>query len=293
MAPWSSPAVARRWLAYELRRLREDRSLAQKDVGRACGWSGVRVSYLEKWDHPQRILDRDLDKLLPLYQVPEADRAPYYEAARSSREKGWWERYGEEVVPRYLAAFIGLEQGATRILTYEPTIVPGLLQTREYMDAVIATDMKDRTPRLIREVVDVRERRQEVLTRDRAPAELAVVVDESVLRRVVGGPSLMEQQLRHIADVCVRPNVTFRVFPLAYGVSPGQLVASVRILHFVDSVPATVYLEARDDATWIDDREAVDAHDLAFERVAEGSLSPEHSLELLNDCVAGYAASRD
>jgi transcriptional regulator with XRE-family HTH domain len=291
MASWNSPAVARRWLAHELRQRRDERELAQRDVGKACGWSGVRVSYIE--NAQQSVTDDDLAKLLPLYDVPAAAWPEYYDAARASRERGWWERYSDDVVPRYLSDFIGLEQGASRILTYEPTIVPGLLQTRDYMEAVIATDMRARTPRLIRQIIDVREARQEVLTREAEPAELAVVVDESVLRRVVGGPGLMAAQLRHIADLCARPNVTFRVFPLAYGVSPGQLIASVRILHFAGSTPPGVYLEAREDATWIDGGEAVDAHDLAFERVANGSLGPQQSIDLLSESADRYAAHAD
>lgn len=290
MSSWNSPAVARRWLAYELRRLREDRGLNQKDVGKACGWSGVRVSYLEKWDHPQRIFDRDLDKLLPLYQVPDADRDHYYEAAQASREKGWWERYSDDVVRPFISQFIGLEQGANLVRTLEPTIVPGLLQTRPYMTAVVEADLTRRTARLVREIVEVRMARQEVLTREREPAQLLAVVDESVLRRVVGGPQVMADQMNHIVEVCQRPNVEFYVFPFERGASPGLITSSHRILHFPGRVPPIVYMEARDDAQWIDDIAAVDVHDLAFEEVVRASLTFEESMAMVLHAARDYAA---
>src|SRR6266545_7998684 len=122
----SSPTVWRRWLALELRQLREDRGIAQKDAGRACGWSGARLSYLE--NAQQNLIEDDLDKLLPLYDVPEGQRDRYYDAAERSRERGWWERFEHLLVPEWLSLFVGLEQGAAEIRSYEPIVVAGLLQ---------------------------------------------------------------------------------------------------------------------------------------------------------------------
>lgn len=287
MASWNSPAVARRWLAYELRRLREGKGLAQRDVGKACGWSGVKVSYLE--NAQQNVTDDDLDKLLPLYEVPEPERADFYAAAEASRQKGWWERYDEGVVPSYLREFIGFEQGAARILTLEPTIVPGLLQTQDYIWEAIRGDLTRRSDLTMRRIVEVRLARQEVLTRDVDPVELLAVVDESVLRRVVGGPQTMADQLRYLAEMARRPNVRLQVFPFERGISPGLATASHRILHF-DSGEPLVYMEAREGAQWIDDPAAVDKHDVAFEEVARVALTPAESEVMIEDAAAAFAA---
>jgi transcriptional regulator with XRE-family HTH domain len=289
MATWNSPAVARRWLAHELRNRRDGAGLNQRQVGRACGWSGVKVSYIE--NAQQNVADEDLDKLLPLYEVPEPERPEYYAAADTSRDKGWWERYGDEVVPSFLSTFIGLEQGATRILTFEPTVVPGLLQTPAYVEEMVRADMVPRTPRFVRQTVDVREARREVLTRDVGPAEFVAVVDESVVRRVVGNPHVMAEQLAFILRFTERSNVRLHVFPFERGVSRGMQSVSHRILHFAGSVPPLVYMETRDQAQWIEDQAGVDAHDLAFGELLASSLDEEESRVMLRAAQEGFEAS--
>ncbi len=290
MATWNSPAVARRWLAHELRTRREALGLSQSAVGRACGWSGVKVSYIENAQQ-KSITDEDLDKLLPTLKVLEAEHAAFYEAATATRERGWWERYDEDVVPDFMAEFIGLEQGASSIRTLEPTIVPGLLQTSGYMTAVIEGDMKRRTSRTVREIVAVRTRRQKVLVRTPDPVDLVAIVDESVLRRVVGGSQVMAEQLWYMAEVCERPNVALHVYPFERGVSPGLMMSSHRILHFPGRVPPIVYMEARDSAQWIDDPSMVDFHDLAVEEVIRASLSTDDSQAMVIEAAEGYASS--
>lgn len=289
MATWNSPAVARRWLAHELRTRREALGLSQSAVGRACGWSGVKVSYIENAQQ-KSITDDDLDKLLPVLELREPEHPAFYEAAAATRERGWWERYDEDVVPPYLAEFTGLEQGASLIRTFDPTIVPGLLQTREYMEAMVLGDMVRRTGRLVRQIVEVREARRQVLTREDEPAELVALVDESALHRMVGGPALMAAQLDFIVTLMERPNVRFHVFPFERGVRPGLISAAHRILHFPRSEPPVVFVETQDDAQWIEDRSAVDLHDLAFEELLRSALTKDESLEMLTAMREQYVA---
>jgi transcriptional regulator with XRE-family HTH domain len=288
MATWNSPAVARRWLAHELRNRRDGAGLNQRQVGRACGWSGVKVSYIE--NAQQNVADEDLDKLLPLYEVPEPERQAFHDAARESREKGWWERYSDDVVQPYVGDFIGLEQGATRILTFEPTIVPGLLQTGAYVENVLQADMVPRTQRFVRQVIEVREARREVLIRDDRPAELVAVVDESVLRRLVGDPRSMADQMEFILELSRRPNVRVHVFPFERGVSRGMMSSSHRILHFAGSVPPLVYMETRDQAQWIEDQVGVDAHDLAFDELVASALDEDESRVMMTAAREAFDA---
>jgi transcriptional regulator with XRE-family HTH domain len=291
MTAWNSPATARRWLAYELRRLREDRRLAQKDVGKACGWSGVRVSYLEKWDHAQRIFDRDLDKLLPLYAVSEADRPRYYEAATASREKGWWERYGDDVVPLFLAQYVGLEQGASVIRTIEPNIVPGLLQTRDYIQSTLGTDDIPWRPSHREDIANVRVARQGAVVRDDDPLELRVVIDESVIRRIAGGPDTMANQMSRLIEMAALPNVDLRIYPFSRGLHPGMAM-TYRALEFAHGEPGLVYVEHRNGASFLEDVHDVDQHVRAFEDLAQLALRAEDATAMLRDAERAYRTNR-
>jgi transcriptional regulator with XRE-family HTH domain len=287
MGPTSSPTVWRRWLAFELRRLREERGLAQREAGKACGWSGARLSYIE--NAQQNIVEDDLEKLLPLYEVPESRWPEFHEAARRSREKGWWERYDDRVVPDYLSLYVGLEQGASLIRSVEPLGIPGLLQTADYVAAQLRLDVTPRTEQQIARIVELRMARQDILTRADAPVELSAVIDESTLHRVAGGPGLMADQLTHLLKMAERPNITVRVFPFAAGVVT-SLASGYRILSFPGwAEPGVVYIEHREGAIYLDDANDVDGHVLAFEHLVSLALTPEDSMAMVREAAARYA----
>lgn len=275
-----SPTVWRRWLAFELRRLREDTGLLQTEVGKACGWSGARVSYIE--NAQQKVAEKDLRKLLPLYDVPESEWARYLRAAEEARKRGFWEHDGD--VPAELSDYIGLEQGAASIRYVEPVFVPGLLQTPDYTTALFRSDVMRRTDRQIDRLVEMRMARQIVVTREEDPADLLVLLDEAVLRRPGGGPKAMAAQLDHLVMMAERPNITIRVVPFERGVNP-CMVGAVRLLGFAwASVPDVVYLEHRDRLEPIADESAVEAHRLAFDYLSEeAALDAASSLAMMRE----------
>ncbi|HEY8527455.1 MAG TPA: helix-turn-helix transcriptional regulator [Acidimicrobiales bacterium] len=282
----TSPTVWRRWLAFELRRRREERGLAQREVGKACGWSGARLSYIENGQ--QNVTLDDLDQLLPLYGVPEDERPQFREAAERSREKGFWERYDSRVVPDWLAQYIGLEQGAASISCVDPVVIPALLQIPEYAAAVIGADVTPRPERQVDELVKLRMERQAVVTRDDEPAALSAIIDESVLWRTAGGPDVMVRQLEHLVEVAERPNVTIRVVPLDGGIR-ACMFGTYRLLTFAwPSDPGAVYVEHRDGAMHIEDPVAVDNHRLLLEHSESSSLSPDESRELIQRITEEY-----
>jgi transcriptional regulator with XRE-family HTH domain len=287
MAATSSPTVWRRWLALELRRLRDEQGLAQKDAGKACGWSGARLSYIETGQ--QNVVDDDLDKLLPLYDVPDAERPTFYEAAAHAQEKGFWERNGQ-AMPEWMSDYVGLEQGAADIWHAEPAYVPGLLQTAAYATEVIRSDVIPRTDRQINRMVKMRMARKAVVTRPESPASVSVVMDESVLRRPAGTATAMAEQLDHLVTMAQRPNVTIRVLPFDRGVN-ACLFGAYKILGFPwTSVPGVVFIEYRDGATYLDDESAVDGHRLAFGHLADVSLSPDQSLAMMREYAEEYSS---
>ncbi len=221
--------TARRWRAAgwptNSAREREALGLSQSAVGKACGWSGVKVSYIENAQQ-KSITDDDLDKLLPLLEVPVC-RPPRLLRRRRpppARRAGG-SGTTKTSCPAYMSDFIGLEQGASLIRTFEPTIMPGLLQTREYMEAMTVSDMVRRTgpPRpsdrrcASRPPGGAHPRRRACRARG--------LVDESVLHRVVGGPALMADQLDFIVTLMERPNMRFHVFPFERGMHAGPHVS--------------------------------------------------------------------
>lgn len=283
----SSPTVWRRWLALELRRLREERGIAQKDAGKACGWSGARLSYLE--NAQQNVGEEDLDKLLPLYGVPDSERDRYYNGVRRSREKGWWERF-EHLVPGWASMYVGLEQGAAEIRSFQLLLVPGLLQTPGYAAAVVSNDVRRRSHREIERLVELRTARQAILTRAEEPTRLSVVLDESILTRSPGDSQHMAVQLEHLVEVASWPNVTLRVLPLDRGVhtyAPGTF--SIIAFPWEHPDPGIVHVEYRGGALYLDEFEDVESHTLAFDGLVDLALSPDDSIAKMREASERYS----
>ena len=185
MATTRSPALRRRRLAAELRRLRGNRP--GHEVARGLGWSTSKVS---RYELGRSTLPLDeVEKMLDFYGVTDPERGQLLSLAREANERGWWEDYADALPDEY-QAFIGLEVEAASAATWSVDIVPGLLQTEDYArqlhlgyQAVVPVP-----PGIINTRVKVRMIRQKVLTRD-PPLELSVVLDESVLLRSIGRPA--------------------------------------------------------------------------------------------------------
>jgi transcriptional regulator with XRE-family HTH domain len=277
-----SPTALHRWLARELRRLREARGMAQGAAARACGWSGARLSYLETGQRP--VVAADLDVLLPLYDVPEAEREPYYDAVNKAKQAGWWERFDYLVEDR-VSVYIGLEQGASRIRTFEPLVVPGILQTADYARDIMSGGLRRRGGREVDRLVELRIERQAILTRAKEPTELDAVIDESVLHRSTATPDVLGRQLRHLADMAALPHITLQVLPLEGGVQ-SFVNGPFSILSFPSDRPdPMVYLEHRGGALWLEEFDAVERYALAFDGLADMALDPEMSLATVREAA--------
>jgi transcriptional regulator with XRE-family HTH domain len=276
MATPASPTTWRRWLAIELRRLREQQGLAQRDAARRCGWSGPRLSYLENTQ--QDVVSEDLDKLLPIYGVLEGDRKRYYEAVQRIHTPGWWEPF-EPLVDDWVTLYVGLEQGAVEIRTYEPVLVPGILQSEAYATAVMHSGLRRRSATTAARLVELRMNRKAILTDNDPPLKLDVVLDESVLHRSTGDPTVLRDQLEQLIELAERPNVTIRILPLEGGVqsfSPGPF--SLFTFPWKAPDPELVFLERRGGALCLEELDDIERYTLAFDGLAELALSPKRSL---------------
>jgi transcriptional regulator with XRE-family HTH domain len=279
----SSPTVRRRWLGFELRRLRTEAGLTGQEAADRLGWKAPKLSYLERAQRPVGPLD--LGRLLDLYGVPKDDRPPYEEARRDSRRKAWWEHYDEGSLPERFQLYVGLEQGAARMRAYEPQVIHGLLQTPEYAAAVQRRLAVPRAEELIDRLVQIRIARQRAVTRELDPLELRVVLDEAALRRLVGGIEVMARQLEHVVEMADLPNITIQVLPLLVGAHPA-MAGSFAILNFAFGDDAgVVYIEGQSSAVYYDSTPEIEPHSLAFQQLCSLALTPGESRSFISDVL--------
>lgn len=274
------PAVGRRRLAVELRRLRLEADLTIQDVARALECSTGKISRVETGLVAARI--QDVREMLDLYHVEETRRAGLLDLVRQSRKKAWWHSYSD-VVPPDSAKFYGLEDGADTVQEYSAVLVPGLLQTERYATAVIgaARDL----PETRRRRVELRMRRQQLLVRD-SPPSVEVVLHELVLHNTTNGVEVTAEQLVRLAELAERPNITIRVLPMTAG--PHEAAgSSFTIFSFLDlDDPKVVYQEQPTHNYLLDRADEVAWYVGAFAAAAELALPPDRSAGALRDAAA-------
>ena len=262
--PSGGPTVPRRLLGAQLRRLREERGITLEDAGDVIRASGSKMSRLETGRVGFK--DRDISDLLTFYEVTDdQQRGALLELAHNASAHGWWHDYSD-VLPAWFEAYVGLEEAATSIRTYEIQFVPGLLQTEDYARAVTLLGHHGAPAAEIEQRVGLRMARQVLLAEPR-PMHLWAVLDEAVLRRPAGRPGVMRRQLQHLLEAADRPNVTIQVIPFAAG-AHAAAGGPFSILRFAErDLPDVVYLEQLTSALYLDKRETVDHYLAVMERL--------------------------
>lgn len=273
------PTVLRIMLGGQLRKLREECGIAPEAAGDAIRGSHAKISRLELGRTGFK--ERDIRDLLTLYGVVDADeRESFLDLARQANQPGWWNRDGD-LLPAWFQTYLGLEQAATKIRTYEAQFVPGLLQTAEYARAVVTLGHKgDETDRR----VDMRMRRQHILTRT-DPTTLWAVVDESALHRPVGGADVLRGQIVHLIEMAERPNVTIQVLPYSAG---GHAAAggSFSILRFSEAeLPDIVYTEQLTSALYMDKRQDLELYLTVMNTLSVQADPPDRTVRFLEGLV--------
>ncbi|MBO0809938.1 MAG: helix-turn-helix transcriptional regulator [Actinobacteria bacterium] len=269
--------MRRRRLAAELRRLRHEASLSLEDVAGTLGWQVSKLSRIE--NRQIAITTTDLRKLLDLYNVTEhAYRSELLELARRATERGWWQSFTSDVVPRSLGTLIGLETEARTIRSYEPELVPGLLQTEAYARAVMRAWQPGLTAAEIDRRVEVRLGRQEVLTRaDPPPPQVNFILNEAVLRRPAGGNEVMREQIRYLAKERDPANVTVQILSFSAGAHPA-MVGPFQMLTFFDPGDlGMVNVENVMGALTLERPEEIRRYDEIWGILQANALSPEDS----------------
>lgn len=284
MAP-PSPTVRRKRLTVELRRLREQAGLTCEDVGHRLECSGTRISRMETGRIGAR--PGDVRELLEIYGVTGAEAEFLVQLARDARRKGWWHAYGR-VLPPWFEGYVGLESDAARLHDFQPSVVPGLLQTEDYARAVLRGAPQAGSSADIDLQVALRMRRQAILGQPRPP-QVQVILGEGVLRARVGGPAVMRAQLLRLADLAARPDLTVQVLPL-HAAAHAQPVSPFTMLEFADPAdPTVVYLEHLTGSLFLDDVAEVQRYRAVFDQLRAESLGPGPSADLIRRTAAGLA----
>ncbi|WP_419995227.1 helix-turn-helix domain-containing protein [Streptomyces boninensis] len=276
------PTVLRIVLGTHLRRLREASGITREAAGDAIRASHAKISRLELGRVGYK--ERDVSDLLTLYGVTdEQQRAEFLELARRASNPGWWHKYSD-VLPSWLETLLGLEEAAKVIRTYQVQFVPGLLQTAEYARAVTLLGHPRASERELERRVDLRIRRQQMLDGADGP-RLWAVVDEGALRRPLGGPEVMREQIQHLLTMAQRPNITLQVAPFNIG---GLAAAGgpLTMLRFEEpDLPDIVYLEQLTSALYLDKRDDVEHYMVVMDRLSAEADTHEETVRFLEQLL--------
>lgn len=278
MADTPDSTVARRELGRQLRTLREEAGLTMESAAASLGISLSTLGRIEKAKVGVR--PADVREMVMLYERDDLAE-PLIALARESKNRSWWHAYGD-VIPEWFDVYIGLETAASGFRWYESELVPGILQTAGYARTLVTADHPDHTDDEVNRRVQLRMKRQEILTSTTRSQTWDVVLNEAVIRRPIGGVDVMAEQLNHLLDVANLPNLTLRVVPFAAGMHPGVTSGPFLLLDFPSNgrgvgEPPTVYREGYTGALYTDKPDEVARYAAAFAGTADAALSPAES----------------
>ena len=278
----SGPMALRIALGAHLRRLREASHITPAQAGEAIRATHSKISRLERGRTAAR--PRDVADLLSLYGVTdEAERDKLLTLTHAASAPAWWRPYSD-ILPRWLELYIGLEEAASVIRTYQVQFVHGLMQTKDYARAVILIANARAPAEEVERRVSLRMQRQQLLTQPGAP-ELWAVLDEAALCRSPAGP-VMRAQLRHLLQLTDLPNVTLQIVP--FNVGPHAAAGGpFTILRFPEpDLPDVVYLEQLNSALYLDQRDDVTDYMAVMDRLCVQAATGAASKNMLSALLA-------
>jgi transcriptional regulator with XRE-family HTH domain len=244
----TAPTVLRMVLGKRLRQLREQAGVSFDEAARAIEVTPLTVRRMEKAEVGLRI--PYVKELLRTYGVRDTETDDFLSLAREANRPGWWHKF-RDVLPDWFSAYVSLESEAAVIRLYEPQYVPGLLQTHDYAAALLRVGFPNESPADVDRRVALRLTRQDLLAKPEAPAVWAIL-DETVLRRPVGGPEVMRAQIDRLAEATERPKVRIQIMRFAAGPHPGAYGPFHYFRFGFSELPDIVYTEGLAGAQYVD-----------------------------------------
>ncbi|PDP85573.1 transcriptional regulator [Glycomyces fuscus] len=280
------PTVLRILLGTQLRRLRQEKGISRHDAGYAIRASHAKISRMELGQVSFK--RRDVDDLLKLYGVDDVEqREALLGLISSANAQGWWHKYGD-VLPNWFGVYVGLEEAASVIRTFEVQFVPGLLQSEDYARSVIRLSPTAASEEDVDSRVRMRMRRQRRFVEPEAP-RLWAVIDEAVLHRPYGDAGVMRGQIEHLVEMARRPNITLQIATFAMG---GHAAAGgpFSILRFpTPQLPDVVYLEQLSSALYFDKYDDTHRYAQTMDHLATQAPPPSATEEILRGFLERYS----
>jgi DNA-binding XRE family transcriptional regulator len=275
----TSPTVRRRRLATELKRLRKETGTTREQVAEFVACAPATITKIESaaTTAPPAYVAR----MLELYGVDGAEKEAWLVIAKQARKRGWWQSYND-AIPNWFTVYVGLEEEASKIREYECEILPGLFQTERYIRALV-----DAAPPLppdeeIDRRIAVRLKRQELLKNGDAP-DVWVILNEAAVRREVGGPEVMREQLAHLIEISRLNTVTLQVLPFKAGAHPSMQHGFTLIGFAEVADPDVVYVEYQTGSLYLEQDSEVYTYGMMFDHLRAKALAPDESRKLIEE----------
>jgi transcriptional regulator with XRE-family HTH domain len=281
MARRKGVSVRQRRVSAELRSWRIKRGLSCRDVANALGWSESKVSRMETGE--RGLYEDDVAAILGFLRVPAEIRQELMALVRSGNERNWHEIGGQLPISKLVRDLIRFQNEATTIHSFEPLLIPGLVQTADYARALMHAFPQQISEEVIEGMVAARMDRQRVL--DRAdPPHLHLIIEEMVLHRTMGDPVMMYGQLQHLLAATARRNVTIRILPFD-AVGPVAAQGSIMIIDCSDQ-PALCYEESRSTSAFLEDEEYLVTARLNWKKLSAFAWSEDDSRQRIAELAS-------
>lgn len=275
MAAKRQVTLRAQWIGKTFKELRQRNGMTMQEVAEYLGRDQSSLSRFEAGIHPPR--KDDVVALMDLFGVEEeSQRQATLHMVGEVSKTGWWEKHAKDASGWFMD-LLWVEDRAEALKLFSNAVLPGLLQTPEYAEALMRADDPQAAKQQIKRGVDLRIKRQQVL--DREGFQLSLVLDEAALRRPVGGREVMAAQVAHLAASAQRENLDIRVLPFSVGAHGGE-AGAFRLIHMAEPFPVIAYIESPAGALFV---EAAGAQELEgrYDRLHQGSLDAGASIDFL------------
>ncbi|GAA4239543.1 helix-turn-helix transcriptional regulator [Actinomadura meridiana] len=280
MTTRTSPTVRRRRLAREMRQLRRTAKSPREEAAAYAGISPATLSRIEAASHAPK--PTDILALCKFYGLDEDQTEALVTLARQGRKRGWWRKF-DDILPKGFDVYLGLEEEAAELRSYQPQLITGLLQTPEYMRALALAKLEPPTEKDLEQLLSVRVRRQEQMLNGEDSPQIWVILHESALRTQVGCAEVMREQLDHLKKMSRNAFVTLQILPFTAGAHPA-METGFDVLGFPHPEdPDVAYIEYRTGGLFLEHQPEVAIYGRVFDQLRARAAGPDQSRGILDE----------